>query len=50
MTEDHDPDDHARRVGRSGMERLVQVLCRDGTEASAHEVLRADLAHSEDRC
>ena len=49
VTDGHDPDDHVRPVGISGIEQLVQVLRRDGTEHSAHEVLRAGLARSEDR-
>ena len=48
VTSDHDPDEHARGVNLAGIELLVNVLRRDGTDRSAHEVLRAGLARSED--
>ena len=48
VTGDHDPDEHARGVGLAGIELLVQVLRRDGSDRSAHEVLRSSLARSED--
>lgn len=48
VTSDHDPDEHARGVGLTGIELLVQVLRRDGSDRSAHEVLRSSLARSED--
>jgi hypothetical protein len=49
VTDTADPDEHVRPVGISGIEQLVQVLRRDGTDRSAHEVLRERLARSEDR-
>ncbi len=49
VTDTVDPDEHVRPVGISGIEQLVQVLRRDGTDRSAHEVLRDTLARSEDR-
>jgi hypothetical protein len=49
VTDRVDPDEHMRPVGISGIEQLIQVLRRDGTGRSAHEVLRERLARSEDR-
>ena len=49
VTDTVNPDEHVRPVGMSGIEQLVQVLRRDGTDRSAHEVLRDKLARSEDR-
>ena len=49
VTDRVDPDEHVRPVAVSGIEQLVQVLRRDGTDRSAHEVLREPLARSEDR-
>ena len=49
VTDTVDPDEHVRPVGISGIEQLVQVLRRDGTDRSAHEVLCNKLARSEDR-
>ena len=45
----HRGAEHVRPVAVSGIEQLVQVLRRDGTDRSAHEVLRDKLARSEDR-
>ncbi len=49
VTDTVDPDEHVHTVGISGIEQLVQVRRRDGTDRSAHEVLRDKLARSEDR-
>ena len=49
VTERADPDEHAHPVGISKVEQLVQVLRRDRSDRSAHEVLREKLARSEDR-
>lgn len=48
VTSDHDPDEYTRGVGLAGVELLAQVLRRDGSDHSAHEVLRSSLARSED--
>ena len=48
VTSEEAREDHVRAVRRSGVEQLAAVMRNDGSEHSAHDVLRRELARSED--
>ena len=48
VTGDEERDDHVRPVRRSGLEQLAAVMRNDGSDHSAHDVLRRELARSGD--
>jgi hypothetical protein len=45
---DDSPEDHARRPSLDAIELLTRIMRREGSDRSAHDVVRRNLARSED--